>query len=450
VSRNPYRMSGTDPTTPEGHQVALRYTAALAAVGSLTRCLVCAATWSCAACVQRGGAEQRREILRITGPSPDSTLVDALLFSAAESQEASRELDALAALGEQLVALERDRRTKIRIPLSEVNDALALPDREWTAWVKDKHRELVDGPIQEWAERREELRSLHEAGQMSNPEFFAANCALDMLQESADYKRGVAELQNIRSLRENPVDVDLDNLFLVHETAHPVQTDAEGNIVLRPTEDHVDGVSRPTVHFSVNALVSGHMWRQQETEGRCIVVPLRDVLRENLGCVENLYAVDTILTAPMGSGLRLPAASTKVIEYKDLDADLEDTASAREAAVADVVRSGGGQVFRMGSHNSDTAVDARIALLAAELKVPNSTVHSATSSAIWEAELNSADPNRGKVPVLRVTPEMLAGLSDAGRTRLVAHDRWAAAPLYPSDPSASEVDPFWRTLNLRA
>lgn len=125
----------------------------------------------------------------------------------------------------------------------------------------------------------------------------------------------------------------IDDMFLVHQTDYAPTFDANGNIILKPTGDYalidpatgkpmIDKVSgkpvanydRDNVHFTINHLVEGHMWRNSPTSGsNVIIVPLRDVLNANPGSLDNLYAIDTFLTPKPGQGLVIPMQKGKVL-----------------------------------------------------------------------------------------------------------------------------------------
>lgn len=126
----------------------------------------------------------------------------------------------------------------------------------------------------------------------------------------------------------------IDDMFLVHQTNYAPTFDANGNIILKPAGDHapidpatgkpmVDKISgkpvanldRDNLHFTLNHLVEGHMWRNSPTgESYVIIVPLRDVLDANPGSLDNLYAIDTFLTPKPGEGLVIPMQSGRVVQ----------------------------------------------------------------------------------------------------------------------------------------
>jgi hypothetical protein len=67
------------------------------------------------------------------------------------------------------------------------------------------------------------------------------------------------------------------------------------------------------------------MQRADSGAKSAIIVPLKDVLEANPGSLDNLYAVDTILTPAPGKGLVLPKDKTRVVDFNpDLDSLTKD------------------------------------------------------------------------------------------------------------------------------
>jgi hypothetical protein len=126
----------------------------------------------------------------------------------------------------------------------------------------------------------------------------------------------------------------IDDMFLVHQTDYAPTFDANGNIILKPTGDYapidpttgkpmidkvsgkpVENYDRDNVHFTINHLVEGHMWRNSPTgQSHVILVPLRDVLDANPGSLDNLYAIDTFLTPKPGEGLVIPMQNGRIVQ----------------------------------------------------------------------------------------------------------------------------------------
>jgi hypothetical protein len=107
--------------------------------------------------------------------------------------------------------------------------------------------------------------------------------------------------------------ITLDDVFVVHETSYPIVRNENGDVILRPVEDHDPRWRRGTIHFTLNHVVEGHMWRTGEGAQRAIIARLSDVINANPGALEVLYAIDTYFTPEIGKALVLPNAS--VVEY---------------------------------------------------------------------------------------------------------------------------------------
>lgn len=197
--------------------------------------------------------------------------------------------------------------------------------------------------------------------------------------------------------------IGIDDIFLVHQTRYKPPVDADGNVILNPASDfymidpetgkpYTDFVTgeplpkpnRHTIHFALNHVVGGNMWRQTpDVDTFAIVVPLRDVLDANPGSLDNLFAVDTYFTPKPGEGLVLPMKSGKVVEIPGVNrygsvgptADtLERVAAEGKQIVADAMNDVGQahnkyeeyQVRRFPDYetSSDEIVDMRMADLA--------------------------------------------------------------------------------------
>lgn len=112
---------------------------------------------------------------------------------------------------------------------------------------------------------------------------------------------------------------NIDDLFLVHETAYAPPTNQAGDVVLSPSSEF-GPYGRDTVHFSLNHVVSQNEGRIFSGDNRYIViVPLRDALDANPGSLDNLLWGDTFLTPKPGRGLTLPRRSVKVLTNPDAD-----------------------------------------------------------------------------------------------------------------------------------
>jgi len=168
---------------------------------------------------------------------------------------------------------------------------------------------------------RERILSFHK--DWSNPNFWDNKPTVQVKLGTA--KDGYTEIKR---------PMGIDDMFLVHQTDYAPTFDANGNIILKPTGDYapidpatgkptIDKISgkpvanydRDNLHFTINHLVEGHMWRNSPTgNSYTIVVPLRDVLDANPGSLDNLYAIDTFLTPKPGEGLVIPMRSGRVVQ----------------------------------------------------------------------------------------------------------------------------------------
>jgi len=127
--------------------------------------------------------------------------------------------------------------------------------------------------------------------------------------------------------------MNIDDLFLVHQTKYKPEFDSNGDIVIRPTKDfipidpatgkqHVDPITgellssldQNNIHFTLNHLVEGHGARALPVDGSyVVVVPLRDVLDANPGALDNLYAIDSFLSPKPGQGITIPMNKGEVV-----------------------------------------------------------------------------------------------------------------------------------------
>jgi len=175
----------------------------------------------------------------------------------------------------------------------------------------------------EAARRAETERILSFNKNWSNPDYWDQKSTVQIKLGTA--KDGYTEIKR---------PMGIDDMFLVHQTDYAPTFDANGNIILKPTGDYapidpvtgqpmVDKISgkpvanydRDNLHFTLNHLVEGHMWRNSPTgESYVIIVPLRDVLDANPGSLDNLYAIDTFLTPKPGEGLVMPMQSGRVVQ----------------------------------------------------------------------------------------------------------------------------------------
>jgi hypothetical protein len=143
------------------------------------------------------------------------------------------------------------------------------------------------------------------------------------------------EMDNFTKVRRP---MNIDDLFLVHQTPYKPEFNANGDIVIRPTKDfipidpatgkqHVDSITgelrssldQNNIHASLNHVAEGHPERPFPVNGSyVIIVPLRDVLDANPGALDNLYAIDTFLSPKPGQGITIPMNKGEVITTPQL------------------------------------------------------------------------------------------------------------------------------------
>ena len=257
---NPFEISGLDPTSSEGREIALKWASAINAADFLV--------------VDRGFSA--------------SNYVSALLYASTRGdKDAEKELDFLAERSSQFLEKIREKQLKL---IGDIDEAKALPM----------------------------------------------------------------------------------NSQLVHQTSYNPTIDEDGYLVLRPLEDYPqtakDGtevvVNRTTMHFAINHLAEGHLFRQQ-TQGKSYVViaPLDSFIEQNPDSLDNLSVVDTGATPPPGEGLRLAPGTFKLLEINE--------GSDAKKTVEDALRETGTPVFIGGERQSQTpGADEATRLRALLLDVP--------------------------------------------------------------------------------
>lgn len=191
---------------------------------------------------------------------------------------------------------------------------------------------------------------------------------------------------------------ELDDLHMVHQTSFEPTVDQDGNLVLKPAEDfdyinpltgevQLDPVTgkpyeiyRGSMHFSLNHLVEGHIYRPIPTSGTwAVVIPARSMIESNPGALDNLYSVDTFLTPRPGEGLKIPAGQFKIVKLPGIDVDREspefkdaaiELEKQSQKIVNDALQEIGVQhtgkdgyktpIFAPGMHGSSAGVDRRM------------------------------------------------------------------------------------------
>lgn len=429
LPRNPYVLSGHDATTDEGRQVGLQYTAALAAVHVAT-CYTCGSALTCALCRNDPSIDQRREVLGLLGNpgnTVDSTVVDALLLASTQGDVgASASFKTLAALGEQMVAIEQARRVP-EFTNEQIATAMAMSDAEFDSWYRER-LSSYDSAIREWDGRLNELISRSFSGEITQDELAAGQAEASRVTTKLASAR--SQVVGVAAMREDP-DVrgmSTDDLYLVHETGHTLIRDESGDVLLYPLEHFDPEYHRTSVHFAINNVVSGHMFRPSPEEGSVVVIKLNDFLAANPDTLENLYVIDSFFSPPPGQPLRLPAEVVEVVEFG------AGSTVDRESAVHAVLTERGAPTFSMGMHYSSPGPDALVSHYARTLGA-SSSLHANLPSVNYELAFGQS-ATLPPLPVTAFTPETLALSSSSHRLRMVNHDDWGSVQTYiPLDPS---------------
>jgi hypothetical protein len=273
--------------------------------------------------------------------------------------------------------------------------------------------------------------------------------------------------------------LDIDDIFLVHQTSYEPTTDDDGNIILRPAEefemtdpetgktvmDPITGETaknyRGTVHFALNHMVQGHMYRQTPTaKTYAVMVPLRSMLEQNEGALDNLYAIDTYMTPKPGEGLKIPKGAGRVVEIPGLEDrgikkpegnPLTDwTQEQREeidAAISEMNASSQRLIFEMlqatarehngsdeymlrmfegGMHGSSEGVDKRVREIAVGLGVPAGKHDSTPNQTFEQITPNSDEASRQLSSIANSAWTPLWTMNENARLRLANNDRFTS------------------------
>lgn len=427
LPRNPYTLTGAVPTSDEGRAIGLRYTAALAAFQAASGCTRCTQLGGnpCASCAGTPIPQLRQQARKLIGPDAPSTTVDALLYAAEAAQDlgARADFNALAALGEQLIANQRHRQAPL-IDTVERETALQLGAEAWLRWERQTREHLeqdVDADAQEMA--------LLAANNDQKP---ATRARIEQLQARIEQTRTRIrdELADIRAVRdEDLTHIGVGELYLVHETGRAVERDGLGNIIIKPAGDHNPGTYRDTIHLCINGVVTGHLGFANASEGNWIIIPLKAAIAANPGALEVLNAVDTIFVPPAGKPFKIQESLSHIISYHDRPGEHSQTSgSSRGAELRRWLTDRGARPFDIGAHHSSAGVDARVGHIAQDLGVTANRLHAHTPHAQYEQMLNNASTAVGLLPTLTLSASTLAQMSDNARVRLVDHHQWGAAP----------------------
>ncbi len=291
--------------------------------------------------------------------------------------------------------------------------------------------------------------------------------------------------------REEPRLIDLDkDVYMVHQTSYMPSVDpSTGDFIIKPAEDHdvidpstgkkwIDPVTgeaaevyRGSVHFSLNHIVEGHMYRPTPTNKTYVVViPAKSMLDSNPGALDNLYAIDSWMTPKPGEGLRIPKDKVKIIELPAIsDFDIEvpqgssfdwtpeeqaryseaiklvenETNKRFEAALDEVSRQHTQNPFYTprrfppGMHGSDENIDLRIRDIATSLGV-GSSKHDGSAAAMIEGISSIRFPNVSGA-FKETGAYALGELSENAKLRIANNSRFATSAI---DRSRRNDDEF--------
>lgn len=462
VSRNPYEITGLSPETAQGREMAIAYSAAIAAVSAANQSCIestanrCSADGKCVECFTEVMPALRDASRAITGLKagaydPDTTVVDALLYRAARGDDqAAIEFRALADLGERMIEVSRnpDRRRGITQRMLEEYRGLG-----YTAYSVEEPMRL--NALSTWrSEQLDRLASAVAAGDVSRE--WAPNLQEGIIKLSNDvgfgntYRevvtRPIHNASETFASREGGLKtagLGLEDMYLVHETSYAPQRDSAGNVLLRPTGDYNERYLRPTVHFTVNHTATGHMFRQGDDATHAIVVRLSDVIAHNPDSLDCLYAIDTYLSPMPGEPLVLPAASVRTVSFEEVPgADSESADERQKSRTSRVLRemnelqsSLTGDpastvfAFPAGTHYSSSPVDSRLRELASELGVATG-LHQNHAVSYIEKMDDLSQMRCGSVYKWSLTPENLSQMSRAARARIMTGGRFSGVTAY--------------------
>jgi len=235
------------------------------------------------------------------------------------------------------------------------------------------------------------------------------------------------QLADIR--KEGLQDLDVDGLYVIHETKYALPIDNDGNIEIKPLSDFDSytkagekiRVPRHTVHFGLNHMAGGHVFRQRsERDTEIVIVPLSEVIKANPDSLDVLHSVDTYFTPKPGEGLKLRSGTYRVLKGTP---DEDATRKLVEETLTDM---GAEHIFPGSSAEGSTSgVDAAVYKISKELGVGYG-LHSNNPAGQIEnyisrmrAEGREAEPNIGV--------DSAARMSRNARMRLGQTDFWGTS-----------------------
>ncbi|MBR2341869.1 MAG: hypothetical protein IKA73_00160 [Alphaproteobacteria bacterium] len=111
---------------------------------------------------------------------------------------------------------------------------------------------------------------------------------------------------------------DMKNWFLVHATKYLPRRNKNGDWFIPTTAMATDfEVPRSTIHFTLNHIVTGHMYGNWDEQPYIVVMPYMDVVAKN-GKPAEIALVDTWFSPNPDAGIVLPQGARIVRPVKDL------------------------------------------------------------------------------------------------------------------------------------
>lgn len=237
------------------------------------------------------------------------------------------------------------------------------------------------------------------------------------------------EQQNVLT-RAGLNNLSIDDLYVVHETNYEPQVDENGDISIAPRSNFEETaksgkkvrVPRHTIHFALNHLVGGHMFRQRsENDTTILIAPLSQVLKDNPDSLDNLYAIDTILTPKPGEGIKMKSGTFRRIK------GTSNKDATEEAVRQQLVEMGATKIFTAESaESSNEAQDLAIRKIANQLKT-SSGLHANIPSGQLERYLIRQAGSGDNAKVSGLSPDLVAGMSKNYRQRLGDSNFWSDA-----------------------
>jgi hypothetical protein len=106
-----------------------------------------------------------------------------------------------------------------------------------------------------------------------------------------------------------PEQIKAENIALVHSTAHVIERNENGEVVLQPSsQKRADKFPRATIHFTPNSQVTDHYAGSWDSKNRLIVGNMQKMIDAN-GNPSAMDSVDTYFSVNPGEVLVIPGAS---------------------------------------------------------------------------------------------------------------------------------------------